>query len=139
MADERKKSMPPDPAKREGQEKLGQDLLAQLQHDFVRKKAEDAVHAANFGQALLGKVAQDFASGRPPPMPEPERVAVPESARPPSGPIRLAPPPSPELVRAEAQLARAAVTPLRPDEDAEVAAMQGGGLFGFIRKLFRRR
>lgn len=136
MADDRKKSVPPDPvAAAQAGQKLGQDLLAQLQHDFGGGKKGKEL--ANFGQALLGKVAQDFASGRPPPMPEPSRV--PSTAPPrPQGPITLAPPPSPELVRAEAELARAAEAPLADDEDAEVAAMQGRGVVAFFRKLLGR-
>jgi len=140
MADDPKKSPRRDSTEqRVGRAKLGQDLIAQLQHDFVRLKAKKDAELAGLGQALLGKVAQDFGSGRPPPPPEPARVPRPPSVpAPPEGPITLAPPPSPELVRAEAELARAAAAPLGDDEDAELAAMQGGGLFGFFRRLFRR-
>jgi hypothetical protein len=46
---------------------LGQDLLAQFAHDFGEKKrAQDAADLQSFGQQLLGAVARDFGSVRPP-------------------------------------------------------------------------
>lgn len=96
MAEDRKKSLPPESASpdaaRVGQDllaqlhndfvvhkqavpvgeankgaQLGQDLLAQFAHDFgSKKKAEDAAQLHAFGQQLLGAVARDFGSVRPP-------------------------------------------------------------------------
>ena len=153
MSGDPKKSQPPDPkaAKQLGQDlisqlkndfavhkptQLGQDLIAQLQHDFgTQKKADDQKQARDFAQALLGKVSRDFASGRPPPMPEtPPEPGAPVVAR----PVTLAPPPDPEVEKAEAELARAAEAPLAADEAADLEAMQGNGAFGFFRRLLGR-
>ncbi len=120
---------------------LANDLLAQLEHDFgSQKKADDAQKANDFAQALLGKVARDFGSVRPgaspgaPPVVIPAMKAAPMPA-PVARPISLAPPPTDQQVQAEAQLAAASAGPLGKEDEDDVAAMSGGGAFGFFKKL----
>ena len=148
MANESPKSGAPKP----GAAQLGQDLLQQMKHDFAahkpttaandllkqleqdfgaRKKADDSQKANDFAQALLGKVARDFGSVRPSAAPGAPPVVIPPHA----APITLAPPPTEEDVQAERELQAAAAGPLGKEDEDEVAAMSGGGAFGFFKKL----
>ncbi len=153
MADDSRKGAAPDPeAAQLGQElisklqtdfathkptQLATDLLAQFEHDFgAKKRAEDAQKANDFAQALLGKVARDFGSVRPPASPGAPVVVIPAAPRTVDrAAITLAPPPSEEDVKAAQELEAAAAAPLGKDDEAEVAAMSGGGAFGFFKRL----
>jgi hypothetical protein len=151
MSNDSRKSAPPNPhAAQVGQEiiqklqtdfavhkpsQLATDLLAQFEHDFgAKKRAEDQQKANDFAQALLGKVARDFGSVRPGAAPGAPPVVIPPQAPVPVQ-VQLAAPPSEEEVKAEQQLQAAAAGPLAKDEEDEVAAIQGGGAFGFFKKL----
>ncbi len=109
---------------------VGRELLAMLQQDFgVEKRSVEAAQRAEFGQALLTKIARDFGS----PPSEPALATA-------RGTSALSAQRSRDVEAAERELARISEAPLADDEADDLDAIRGGGPLDFLRRLlFRHR